>query len=691
MHTLFIEENAQDYLQIRRILDEEKNPLNIDWAPNYDIALKQIKKKRYDIYLVGYKAQQVQQRQILTWLSKYTIIPIILLTKHNESVDPALMEKTQVEVLPKEQLTWFLFRQTLRYLSQLIILQKKESIFQNTFNKALEIMVLLKPNGALQEFNQKALTLIGDNGDTMKGQLFWEMPFATHSQQTQADIKAAVATAAQGNFARCEVEIQKNDEQLSTLVFLLNPITHLQNKVVRILVEGHQSDAQNLELHSSVKNLDGELNNQRDQLTGLPNRHIFIEMVDKAISRARQEKNYHIAVLFLELERIKIINISLGHDMGDWLLMGIAERLQDCLGENDVLARSGSEFMILLEMQDLSEATQLATIINKQLTGPFSLGEYEVITLASIGIAYYENQEEATDLLRDANIAMAHAKVVCKSCYIVFNHEMHEKALSRLQIETNIHQAIKRNDFILFYQPQVDLYSKKLIATEALIRFRHSQDHFILPGEFLPILEDTGFIISLGEWILQTACSQLKTWLNAGLLIERITVNLSAHQFRSKHLVHVVTEAIEKSGLSPENLELELTKNLLLEEKESIIKTLKTFKDMGIRITLDDFGVGYGSLDYLKLFPVDCIKIDNSFIQGVISSPEDAAITVSTIDIAHALGLIVVAEGVETPDQRDFLRDHGCDFAQGYLYAAPMESPVFLEWGKQYCQMVNAK
>ncbi len=689
MHTLFIEENAQDYLQIRRILDEETNPLNIDWAPNYEIALKQIKKKRYDIYLVGYKAEQVQQQQILTWLSKYTIIPIILLTKHNESIEPVLMEKTQVEVLPKEQLTWFLFRQTLRYLSKLIILQKKESIFQNTFNKALEIMVLLKPNGTLQEFNQKALTLIGEDGDTMQGQLFWEMPFAIHSQQTQADIKAAVAVAAQGNFARCEVEIQKNDGQLSTLVFLLNPITHLKNKVVRILVEGHQS--QILELHSSVKNLGGELDNKRDQLTGLPNRHFFIEMVDKAISRVRQEKNYHIALLFLELERIKVINISLGHDMGDWLLMEIAERLQDCLGEKDILARSGSEFMILLEIQNWSDATQLATTINKQLTEPFSLGEYEVITLASIGIAYYENQEEATDLLRDANIAMAHAKVVCKSCYIVFNPEMHEKALSRLQIETNVHQAIKRNDFILFYQPQIDLYSKKLIATEALIRFRHSQEKFILPGEFLPILEDTGFIISLGEWILQTACSQLKTWLNAGLLIERITVNLSAHQFRSKRLVHVVREALEKSGLSPENLELELTKNLFLEDKDSIIKTLNTFKDMGIRITLDDFGVGYGSLDYLKLFPVDCIKIDNSFIQGVTSSPEDAAITVSTIDIAHALGLIVVAEGVETVEQRDFLRDHGCDFAQGYLYAAPMESPVLLEWGKQYCQMVNVK
>lgn len=683
MQTLFIEENAQEYLKSRRVLDEQNSQLKIEWAPNYEIALKQIKQKHYDVYLVGYDAKQAQQQKFLIWLSKYAIVPMILLTKRNETIEAELKEKYYIEVLPKEQLTWFILERSIRYLSNLITLQKKENLFQNTFDKALELMILIKPNGVLQEINQTALTLMGSEREVVLSYLFWELPFVSAYLKTQKKMKAAIASATKGHFARCEVEVQKHDGKMVTLVFLLTPFSNLQGNTAWILIEGH-------DLYEH-RDLEQQLTHTvlHDQLTGLPNRHLFIELVEKAMTHARQQKNCRIAVLFLDLERIKIINTSLGHDMGDWLLMGIAERLQDCLTKKSVLARSGSEFMILLDnMQSLADATYLAAKINKVLTGPFSLGEYEIVTLASIGIAYYTSQEEAIDLLRDANIAMDHAKAICKSCYVVFNHQMHNQAISRLQTETNIHQAIERSDFILFYQPQIELYSKQLIGTEALIRFRHSQNHFILPGEFLPVLEDTGMIIMLGEWILQTACQQLKNWLEAGLSVNRISVNLSAHQFRSKRLIRVVKEAIEKSGLTPEFLELELTKNLFLEDTAIVIKSLKQFKDMGIRITIDDFGVGYASLDYLKRFPIDCIKIDNSFIQGVISSPEDAAITVSTIDMAHALGLTVIAEGVETAEQRDFVRDHGCDIAQGYLYATPMEEKVFLEWGKKYAQII---
>jgi len=681
---LFIEENAKDYLTSRRTIDEQADKLNIDWAPNYEIASKQIKQKHYDAYLVGYNAKLAQQQKFLTGLSKYAIVPIILLTQHNEVVDSILIkDNLGIDVLPKEQLTWFILERSIRYLSNLITLQKKGNLFQSSFDNALELMILIKSNGVLQEINQTALTLMGSEREAVLNLIFWELPFVSTSLRSKTKIKAAIATAAKGHFARCEVEVQKHDGQMATLCFLFTPFSHFQGNNTRILVEGHDL----YEHHDLEQQLTHTVSH--DQLTGLPNRHLFIELVEKAIARARQQKNYRIAVLFLDLERIKIINTSLGHDMGDWLLMGIAERLQNCITKKSVLARSGGEFMILLDnMPSLADATYLAAKINKVLTGPFSLGEYEIVTLASIGIAYYTSQEEATDLLRDANIAMDHAKAICKSCYVVFNRRMHDQALLHLKTETNIHQAIARSDFILFYQPQIELYSKQLLGAEALIRFRHSQNHFILPGEFLPVLEDTGMIIMLGEWILQTACQQLKNWLDAGLSVNRISVNLSVHQFRSKRLIRVVKEAIEKSGLTPESLELELTKNLFLEDTELVINSLKQFKDMGIRITIDDFGVGYTSLDYLRRFPIDCIKIDNSFIQGVISSPEDAAITVSTIDMAHALGLTVIAEGVETAEQRDFVRDHGCDIAQGYLYATPMEEKVFLKWGKKYTQII---
>jgi diguanylate cyclase (GGDEF)-like protein/PAS domain S-box-containing protein len=687
VRTLLIEENAQDYLEIRRLLDEQTNQLNIDWAPNYETALKKIRQKPYDLYLMGYEAKQAQQQKFLDWLSKQAV-PIILLINDddNKTVASILTEKPHIEVLPKKQLTWFLLSQSVRHLSSLITLQKKGTIFQSSFDQAFELMLLIEPNGAVQEINHKALTLMGVKRDAVIGDLLWKIHLVAHTQEGKTRIQAAAATAALGNFARCEIEIQKHDGQISTMNFLLTPITTAQNQVDQILVEGH-------DLHE-YRHLKEQLTHTalHDQLTGLPNRHLFIELMEKAMVRARQHKNYRIALLFLDLGRIKIVDTSLGHDMGDWLFMAITERLQDCLTEKSIIGRSGCEFMILLEnMQSLADATYLATTLNKVLTEPFSLGEYQIVMLTSIGIAYYTNQEEATDLLRDANIAMDQAKAMCKSCYVVFNRQMHNRALSRLQTETNIHQAIERNDFVLFYQPQIDLYSKELIGVEAFIRLRHSQNQFILPNEFLPVLEDTGVIIMLGEWILRTACSQLKSWLRAGLSINRIAVNLSAHQLRSKRLISAIKKAIEYSGLMPENLELELTKSVFLEETDSMINFLEEFKEMGIRITLDDFGVGYASLDYLRRYPIDSIKIDNSFIQGVISSPEDAAITVATIDMAQALGLTVVAEGVETVEQRDFIRDHGCNIAQGYLYAAPMEEALFLEWGKQYCQLVESR
>jgi EAL domain-containing protein (putative c-di-GMP-specific phosphodiesterase class I) len=374
--------------------------------------------------------------------------------------------------------------------------------------------------------------------------------------------------------------------------------------------------------------------------------------------------------------------------------MEIALRLRNCLQPEDFLARSGGdEFLILLDhLQDLSLATRLAESINKELACPFLLDGYEVAVSASIGIAYSSHQDGHVDLLRDVDAAMYKAKAMGKSCYAVFNRQMHTKAVSRLQIETDLHQALEQKNFVLYYQPQTKLYSGELVGVEALIRLCHPQQGLMSPVDFIPVLEDTGIIVTLGEWILRTACHQLRAWQNAGLLLDHVSVNVSALQFRNhQRLFQVVAECLEMTGLSPECLELELTETLLLEDTDSAIKTLARFKDMGIGVTIDDFGTGYASLNYLKRFPADALKIDRSFIQGVMSVPTDAAITVATIDMAHALGLTVVAEGVETADQRDFLRDHGCDWAQGYFYSAPLEESAFLRWAKQYNRMMKNK
>lgn len=676
MHILFIEEDAQEYLKSRQILDEHTSQLNIDWAPNYEIALTRIKQNHYDVFLVGYYAEKIQQQKFLSQLYQYVSIPLILLTKNHELVDTKLMEEYPIDFLAKEQLSWYQLERSIRYLSHLKTLQEQKNQFQAIFENAFQFMGLLDTDGILQEINHKALTLMGSKRETVVSYPFWEMPLATHTD-IQAQFKMAIATAGEGKFAHCEIDVETQNGQIATLDFSFTPIANAQQEIVWILVEGHDLGERGA--------LERQLTHTHwhDQLTGLPNRHLFLESLEQAMTRAQQYKKYSLAVLLLDLDRFKLINTSLGHDMGDWLLMEIAQRLQECLDEGDILARAGGdEFLILLDdMPDLARATRLAATINKVLAGPFSLDGYKIVTSASIGIAYYSAQEESTELLRDADTAMYRAKAKGKSCYAVFRRGMHDQAVSRLQIETDLYQAVEKQQFVLFYQPQMELSSQKLVGTESLIRFRHPHNGLLSSVDFTPVLEDTGIIISIGEWVLQTACKQLKMWLDAGLSINRVAMNLSAHQFRNQRLINVVAESIKASGLEAEHLELEITESLLLEDIESAVKTITRFKDMGIRVTIDDFGTGYAPLNYLKHFPVDCLKIDNSFIEGIISSPEDATITVATIDMAHALGLMVIAEGVETIEQREFLRDHGCDFAQGGLYAVPMENTAFLEWG----------
>ncbi len=680
MHILFVEEDAQDYLKTRQLLDEKASKFNMDWAPNYEVALKQIQSNHYDVFLLGYNATRIPQQNFLTWLYESVATPTILLTKHDEQVDSVLGDKYLTYSLDKEQFNWQTLERAICYLSNLIALQKKANKFKTVFNRAFEFMALLKADGILQEINQTGLTLFGSAKKAVIGNALWDMPWATHIQN---QLKAAVEKAAGGEIARYQGKLQKANGQSAILDFSFTPLTNVEEKIIWILLEGCDvSDCQALEQQLAYCNL-------HDQLTELPNRHLFMEELEKAINRAKQNDNYYIAVLFVGLDKFRMINASLGHDMGDWLLMKMTQRLQTCLDKKNLLARTGGGFVILLDdIQDFTQATRLATTISEVLDRPFSLAGYEIVMSCNIGIAYHTDQEGATELLRDADTAMYRAKMK-GNAYAVFRQNMYDGIVSRLQMETDLLHATTDENFVLFYRPQIKLASEQLVAMESLIRFRQPRSGEILPVDFIPVLEETGIIISVGEWILQTACRQLKAWWEVGLLINRVTVNLSAHQFRHKNLIKTVIDSIENVGLEPESLELEITENLLSEEDDSTIQTLKHFKDMGIRITIDDFGMGYASLNHLRRFPADCLKINNLFIKEMISSPESTAITVATIDMAHALGLTVIAKGVENTEQRDFLRDQGCDFAQGSLYAAPMENTESLEWIKQHHKMIN--
>ncbi|MDM8565222.1 EAL domain-containing protein [Candidatus Halobeggiatoa sp. HSG11] len=677
MHILLIEDDAKDYLEIRQLLEQQLSQITIDWAPNYDINSQKIERGNYDMLLIGYRATQKQQQKFLDDLENYITIPTILLTKDHESVDAKFIERYHTHFLRKEQLTWSQLQQTYYHLSHSIKNHDKIKIFQKVFDNAFEFMWLIDAAGILHEVNTAALKLSNSKYLDVITKPIWDATWA--SQKTKLKLKTVISITANGKFTRHEIEIQKLNGQSMMLAFLFTPLFNEENKLTWILIEGRDLCERNaLEQQLDYSNL-------HDQLTGLPNRHLFLEHLELAISKANDD--YLIAILFLDLDRFTLINGSLGHDMGDWLIMEISQRLQDYLSENDILARSsGGKFLILLEnMKDLSVANQLAFNINKDiLSVPFSLDGYSTVNSASIGIAYYTQQEEAATLLRNADIAMQRAKSKGKACYVVFSSGMYDQTISRLQIETDLHQAIDKKDFILLHQPQFELATGDMVGIEALIHFRHPNNGLISSIDFTPLLEETGLIVPFGEWSLETACYQLRKYINAGLPIGHIAVNLSIHQFCNKQLLQIVTEVIKRAELEPEYLELEFTENLLSDDIRSSVRTLTLFKNMGIRITIDNFGTGHSPLTYLKKFPIDRIKIDKSFVKGINSSPEDTAITVATIEMAHALGLTVVANGVSTEEQRDFLLDQGCDFAQGDLYSPLLEYENMLKWGVDF-------
>jgi diguanylate cyclase (GGDEF)-like protein/PAS domain S-box-containing protein len=686
LRILLIEEDAQDYLKTRQQLEEQTSHFNIDWAPNYEIALKRIKQNVYDVYLMGYHASLAQQ-QFLTWLYDSAMTPIIFLTKPEKPVEVKWLEKIQTDCIRKDQLNSLLLEQMLHSIFKLLDLQKREKLFQSLFFHASHFLGLMKPNGMLQDINQAAARFLRLRRELAIGAFIWQVPWASHSTQTQALLKAAISTANTGEVARCEIQVPQKSGGKVAVELLLTPIIE-NKKVTWIIAEGRDlSEQRRLEqqlIHHAL----------HDSLTGLPNRQAFLESLEPALARAQQTANYYIALLFIDLDRFNLINASLGHDMGDWLLMEVAQRLQNFLKSTQhALARfGGDEFIILVNnMQELNEATQLAMQINEILAAPFLLDGYAIVTSASIGIVHHSQQQDSTELLRDATAAMHRAKAIGKSCYAVFNQNMHQQALTRLKTEMDLCQALAKNNFVLFYQPQTKLGSEQLIGSESSIGVFHPHNGLTSTLNLKMVLEETSITNALGEWMLRTACRQLRTWWNSGLVMKRIAVNLSAQQFRNKQLFHIVADSLKTADLEPSALELEFTESSLLENIESAVGTLKCFKDMGIRVTIDDFGTGYASLSYLKRFPADGLKIAHSFIKGIPNSPEDVAITVATIDMAHALGLTVIAEGVETAEQRDFLRDHGCDFAQGYLYAPPLEDAAFLEWGKQYNKIVNGE
>jgi diguanylate cyclase (GGDEF)-like protein len=401
---------------------------------------------------------------------------------------------------------------------------------------------------------------------------------------------------------------------------------------------------------------------------------MFNERLRHALNQSTRY-NRGLAVMFIDIDRFKVVNDSLGHSAGDRLLQDCAKRLTECLRESDIVARlGGDEFVVMIEnFTGPRDAIAVAQKVLVGLNQPFFVDDQEFLMSASIGISTFpDDGADVETLVKNADIAMYRAKDQGRNNYQFYSAQMNKHTFERLAMESSLRRAVERNEFLLHYQPKLDLRTGAIAGVEALVRWKHPDWGMVSPAQFIPLAEETGLIVQIGEWVLKTACEQSRQWRDQGIPGVRVAVNLSARQFAQESLLQGVAKIIAESGLTPECLELEITESMVMQNAEHATETLQKLKAMGVSLAIDDFGTGYSSLAYLKRFPIDCVKIDRSFIKDIPVDADDMAITKGVIALGHSLRLKVVAEGVETKEQQEFLQANDCDEMQGFLFSKPL-------------------
>lgn len=471
-----------------------------------------------------------------------------------------------------------------------------------------------------------------------------------------------------------ELHSQKKDGTLRWEKITASPIVDSNRKTTHLLIIIEDITAQ--KLHAEQMRFLAT----HDELTGLANRNLLHDRTTQAINKAKRSQQ-HVAILLLDLDRFKIINDSLGHRIGDQLLCAISARITETIRESDTVARfGGDEFVVLLsELTAVADIQQIADNILTNIAKPYQINTREITMTASLGYSIYPKDGDSSDILiKNADIAMYKAKVEGDRSYS-FDVEMTQMVLERLDLEGDMRFALSRGEFLLHYQPKVDLNSGIITGCEALIRWNHPSRGMIPPDTFIPIAEETGLILPIGNWVIQTVCDQIATWQKQGIEVVAVAANISAKQFNNNDLIAIVEHALNSTKLDPALLELELTESMIMQNPHTTVSILHELKELGINLSLDDFGTGYSSLDYLRRFPVDCLKIDRSFIDDLTGDKNADAVATSIIAIAHSLGLKTVAEGVETQEQLEFLQQCKCDIIQGYYFSKPVTAEDFIQ------------
>ncbi len=536
-------------------------------------------------------------------------------------------------------------------------------------SNAIMICSAEAPDYAVEYVNPAFETITGYGAAEVVGRSLESLQGYSKDQQNLEEIRAALREKREGH-ALLRNYRKDGGEYWNDL--FIAPVKNEQGIIHHFVVA--QYDIAAVMRHEAEL----EFQAKHDALTALANRDLLRDRLSQAILDAHRNST-SLWVLFVDLDRFKFINDTLGHDAGDILLKVLATRLQSAARDADTLARvGGDEFVLVLPAQSDHRAGLIVLQqIMDAVAQPLTLQGYEFFLTCSIGIATYpKDGDTAEALTKNADIAMYKAKEMGRSTFQFYNPAMNQRTLDRLSIEADLRHSLERNEFSLVYQPQLSVSSGSIVGMEALIRWNHPVHGMITPARFIALAEEMGLIVPIGAWVLHTACIQAKAWQLAGLGNLRVAVNLSARQFTEKALVQSIADVLHATGLDPQFLELELTESMVMSDVDNVITTLRNLKGLGINISIDDFGTGYSSLSYLRRFPIDVLKIDQSFIKDLSINSDDAAIVVSIISLAHSLRLNVIAEGVETEEQLAFLREHGCDQMQGYYFSkalAPRE------------------
>jgi diguanylate cyclase (GGDEF)-like protein/PAS domain S-box-containing protein len=686
--SLLIVEDEPRYLESTRLL-LGPHIQRIDTAMTGAQALAWLAKRRYDLVLLDLRLPDTSGHELMAYLRERHPGTRIIVMSGDSQIDSAIhsirlgaydylrkpyepeeLIKTVSNAAQKVRLE----QDNLRMLQQI---EQSEQWHRLLVNTSPDVIYTLDDNGCFTYLNESISRVLGYHPDDLVGQGYEAI--VTEDEVDNARYRLNERRTGERSTRNVELRLKRKEDLLTGSGDATVAVEISATGMYRPRPDGKGEFLGTYGVARDIsarKQAEATITFQayHDLLTGLPNRALFNDRLSQAISQARRH-GQALAVMFLDMDRFKVVNDSLGHLVGDGLLQGMAQRLRGSLREGDTLARiGGDEFMLLLpHVRSRDNAAFIAQKIIASLKQPFHIDGHEIYSGMSVGIAVYpDDGDNLETLIKHADLAMYHAKDNGRNDYRFFTHDLQHSLTGRLAVENDMRYAIARGEFEMYYQPQVDIQSQRIRGMEALIRWHHPERGMVPPNDFIPIAEECGLIAPISEWVLDVACKQAKSWRAAKLAPISLGVNLSARQIEHPHFVDKFIQALKDNGVDGQGIEIEITESTLMRDMDGAIEKLRRLADQGVEISIDDFGTGYSSLSYLKKLPVHTLKIDRSFIQDLVAPSNGSTIVAGITAMAKGLHLKVVAEGVETRAQLDYLKSVGCDAYQGYLFSRPV-------------------